>query len=112
MDTCGVDLGVIAAGIASEETGPVLHDGASRPDRLRVASDHPFLPMDRAVAAAPDLPLSDTAARAFLGGTAARLLHLGELGAAPTACTRRRAARVRCNRGPRPHRRLVERLVA
>ena len=47
------------------------------PDRLRVASDHPFLPMDRAVAAAPDLPLSDTAARAFLGGTAARLLHLG-----------------------------------
>jgi hypothetical protein len=77
MDACGVDLGVIAAGIVSEETGPLLHDGASRPDRLRVASDHPFLPMDRAVAAAPDLPLSDTAARAFLGGTAARLLHLG-----------------------------------
>ena len=35
-----------------------------------------------------------------------------ELGAAPTACTRRRAARVRCDRGPRPYRRLVERIVA
>ena len=45
--------------------------------RVLFASDHPFLPMDRAVAAARDLPLSDAAAQAYLGGTAARLLHLG-----------------------------------
>jgi predicted TIM-barrel fold metal-dependent hydrolase len=45
--------------------------------RVLYASDHPFLPMDRAVAAARDLPLSDAAAQTFLGGTAARLLHLG-----------------------------------
>jgi hypothetical protein len=32
--------------------------------------------MERAVAAARDLPLSDAAAQAFLGGTAARLLGL------------------------------------
>jgi len=45
--------------------------------RVLYASDHPFLPMERAVAAARDLPLSDAAAQAFLGGTAARLLGLG-----------------------------------
>ena len=45
--------------------------------RVLFASDHPFLPMERAVAAARDLPLSDAAAEAFLGGTAARLLDLG-----------------------------------
>jgi hypothetical protein len=45
--------------------------------RVLFASDHPFLPMERAVAAARDLPLSDPAAAAFLGGTAARLLKLG-----------------------------------
>lgn len=45
--------------------------------RVLYASDHPFLPMERAVAAARDLPLSDTAAEAYLGGTAARLLRLG-----------------------------------
>ncbi len=44
--------------------------------RVLFASDHPFLPMQRAVAAARELPLSDAAAQAFLGGTAARLLHL------------------------------------
>jgi uncharacterized protein len=44
--------------------------------RVLFASDHPFLPMDRAVAAARDLPLSDPAAQAFLGGTASRLLRL------------------------------------
>ena len=44
--------------------------------RVLYASDHPFLPMKRAVAAARDLPLSDAAAHAFLGGTAARLLRL------------------------------------
>jgi predicted TIM-barrel fold metal-dependent hydrolase len=45
--------------------------------RVLFASDHPFLPMERAVAAARDLPLSDAAADAYLGGTAVRLLHLG-----------------------------------
>jgi uncharacterized protein len=45
--------------------------------RVLYASDHPFLPMQRAVAAARDLPLSDAAANAFLGGTATRLLRLG-----------------------------------
>ncbi len=44
--------------------------------RVLFASDHPFLPLDKAVAAARDLPLTDTAANAFLGGTAARLLRL------------------------------------
>ncbi|HVT42208.1 MAG TPA: amidohydrolase family protein [Acidimicrobiales bacterium] len=44
--------------------------------RVLYASDHPFLPMERAVSAARELPLSDAAADAFLGGTAARLLHL------------------------------------
>jgi predicted TIM-barrel fold metal-dependent hydrolase len=45
--------------------------------RVLFGSDHPFLPMERAVAAARDLPLTDAAADAFLGGTAARLLRLG-----------------------------------
>jgi predicted TIM-barrel fold metal-dependent hydrolase len=45
--------------------------------RVLYASDHPFLPMERAVAAARDLPLADAAADAFLGGTAVRLLQLG-----------------------------------
>jgi hypothetical protein len=44
--------------------------------RVLYASDHPFLPMERALAAARDLPLSDAAAEAYLGGTAARLLKL------------------------------------
>jgi predicted TIM-barrel fold metal-dependent hydrolase len=43
--------------------------------RVLYASDHPFLPMERAVAAARDLPLSDAAAAAFMGGTASRLLR-------------------------------------
>jgi hypothetical protein len=33
--------------------------------------------MERAVAAARELPLSDAAAEAYLGGTAVRLLQLG-----------------------------------
>jgi predicted TIM-barrel fold metal-dependent hydrolase len=45
--------------------------------RVLYASDHPFLPMERAVAAARDLPLTDAAAQAFLGGTATRLLRMG-----------------------------------
>jgi uncharacterized protein len=44
--------------------------------RVLYASDHPFLSMERAVAAARDLPLSSVAAAAYLGGTAARLLGL------------------------------------
>jgi predicted TIM-barrel fold metal-dependent hydrolase len=44
--------------------------------RVLFASDHPFLPMERAVAAARDLPLSAAAAEAYLGGTATRLLQL------------------------------------
>jgi len=44
--------------------------------RVLFASDHPFLPMHKAVADARDLPLGKEAAGAFLGGTAARLLKL------------------------------------
>jgi hypothetical protein len=44
--------------------------------RVLYASDHPFLPMERATEAARDLPLSPRAADAFMGGTAMRLLKL------------------------------------
>jgi predicted TIM-barrel fold metal-dependent hydrolase len=44
--------------------------------RVLYASDHPFLSMERAIAAARDLPLSSLAAEAYLGGTASRLLRL------------------------------------
>ena len=37
MDACGVDIGVLAAGIASEETETLLAAVAEHPDRLRVA---------------------------------------------------------------------------
>ena len=37
MDKSGVDVGVMAAGIAAEETGPLLDEVAAHPDRLRVA---------------------------------------------------------------------------
>lgn len=43
--------------------------------RVLYASDHPFLPMERAAKAARDLPLSPAAMDAFLGGTAQQLLH-------------------------------------
>jgi uncharacterized protein len=43
--------------------------------RMLFASDHPFLPMERAVAAARDLPLSAGAMDAFMGGTAMELLR-------------------------------------
>ena len=46
--------------------------------RVLYASDHPLLPMEKAVAAARDLPLSDGAAQAYLGGTATRLLKLDD----------------------------------
>ncbi|MEY2568776.1 MAG: uncharacterized protein QOE35_3305 [Actinomycetota bacterium] len=44
--------------------------------RVLFASDHPFLPMDRAMAAARDLPLDGPAMDAFLGGAASDLLKL------------------------------------
>jgi hypothetical protein len=44
--------------------------------RVLYASDHPFLPMERATEAARDLPLSARAGDAFMGGTALRLLNL------------------------------------
>jgi uncharacterized protein len=47
--------------------------------RVLYASDHPFLPMERASAAARDLPLSPEAADAFMGATAMRLLRLPSL---------------------------------
>jgi len=37
-------------------------------------SDHPFLPLPRALDEARALPLSDQAMEAFLGGTARKLL--------------------------------------
>jgi uncharacterized protein len=48
--------------------------GSSRGSgRVLFASDHPFLPMDRALAAARALPLSNEAMAEFLGGAAGRL---------------------------------------
>jgi predicted TIM-barrel fold metal-dependent hydrolase len=44
--------------------------------RVLYASDHPFLPMERAMEAAHDLPLSAEATDAFMGDTAMRLLRL------------------------------------
>lgn len=43
--------------------------------RVLFASDHPVLPVGRALAAARELPLSDEAMAAFLGGSASRLLQ-------------------------------------
>ncbi len=42
--------------------------------RVIFGSDHPFLPLPRALDEARALPLSDQAMHAFLGGTARRLL--------------------------------------
>jgi predicted TIM-barrel fold metal-dependent hydrolase len=42
--------------------------------KVLYGSDHPFLPMPKALEAARSLPLSEPAMEAFLGGTAARLL--------------------------------------
>ena len=41
--------------------------------RVLFASDHPFLPMERALTAARALPLSDDARDDFLGAAAARI---------------------------------------
>ena len=46
--------------------------------RVMFASDHPVLPMSRALGAARKLPLDDEAMDAFLGGSAARVLKLSE----------------------------------
>jgi hypothetical protein len=43
--------------------------------RVLYASDHPFLPMERATEAARALPLTPEAQAAFMGGTALRLLR-------------------------------------
>jgi predicted TIM-barrel fold metal-dependent hydrolase len=43
--------------------------------RVLFASDHPFLPLERALEAARALPLGEEAMGEFLGGTAARLLE-------------------------------------
>jgi len=57
------------------DEGLVRFMGSSRGrGRVLYASDHPFLPMDRAVAAARALPLDQEAMDAYLGGTAAGLL--------------------------------------
>ena len=45
--------------------------------RVLFGSDHPFLPLPRALDEARALPLSDEAMQAFLGGTARRLLVKG-----------------------------------
>ncbi len=43
--------------------------------RVLFASDHPFLPLERALTAARALPLNDVAMAEFLGGAAERLLN-------------------------------------
>jgi len=71
------DLYLSNSAYLSKYMDPALVDfmGSSRGmGRVLYASDHPFLPMERAVAAARALPLSNAAADAFLGGTATRLL--------------------------------------
>jgi predicted TIM-barrel fold metal-dependent hydrolase len=50
-------------------------DSSRGSGRVLFASDHPFLPMERAVAAGRDLSLSEAARDAFIGGTAQRLLR-------------------------------------
>lgn len=49
-----------------------MHGSQGR-GRVLFASDHPFLPMDKAIDAARALPLDDDAMEAFLGGAARRL---------------------------------------
>jgi predicted TIM-barrel fold metal-dependent hydrolase len=48
--------------------------------RVLFASDHPFLPMDRALAAARALPLDEESLAEFLGAAAARLLGVADGG--------------------------------
>lgn len=49
-------------------------NGTQGRGRVLFASDHPFLPMGRALEAARALPLDDESMEAFLGGAARRLL--------------------------------------
>jgi predicted TIM-barrel fold metal-dependent hydrolase len=59
------------------DPGLVSFMGSSRGrGRVLFASDHPFLPLDRAVAAARELPLDPASMEEFLGGAAARILGL------------------------------------
>ena len=52
--------------------------GSSRGSgRVLFGSDHPFLPLPRAIAAARDLPLDPESMALYLGGTACRLLGIG-----------------------------------
>lgn len=46
--------------------------------KVMFASDHPVLPMDRALGSARKLPLDDAAMAEFLGGSAARVLGLSD----------------------------------
>jgi hypothetical protein len=52
-------------------------NGSQGRGRVLFASDHPFLPMDKAVAAARALPLDAPSMDAFLGGAARDLLKRG-----------------------------------
>jgi hypothetical protein len=66
MDACGVDVGVIAAGLAAEETSPLLDEVAAHHDRLRVA-----LTVDR-----PDRPVKQvTRLRSLAGHPAVALVR-------------------------------------
>ena len=57
------------------DDGLVKFMGSSRGlGRVLYGSDHPFLPLPKALEAARGLPLSEEAMAAFLGGTATRLL--------------------------------------
>ena len=52
-------------------------------EKVLYGSDHPFLPMPKALEAARALPLSEPAKAAFLGGTAERLLSARGTGGPP-----------------------------
>ena len=60
MDECGVDVGVVALGLSSEETAPLLEQMSEFPDRLRAA-----LVVDR-----PDRPVKQSALLRALSGHA------------------------------------------
>jgi hypothetical protein len=55
----------------------VVFMGSSRGrGRVLFASDHPFLPLPRAIAAARELPLDEESMAEYLGGAAARVLRM------------------------------------
>lgn len=49
-------------------------NGSQGRGRVLFASDHPFLPMTKAIEAARALPLDDASMEEFMGGSARRLL--------------------------------------